>query len=669
MTSAIVAPETASLGEFFARFSAVNPFTDNRVNGPSADEVDVDGIHHAAFERLTALAIEARDQRRGIGAMLLGEAGIGKSHVLSRLVRWAAQNDRACCVYLHNLQAGPDQLPRSLLRIVVSILTRGQARRFQTTALFQLAKAILAEALGHDTTTLHPWPKAEAAYARLIDGLSAAEPSRAALIDRTAHDVMFRFFQSAYRAWTRPEDGIAALAVRWLSGDSLDPDEARLLGLPPGRWRDEPLALADNQQIKQVLVAISHMALSRGQPFLLCFDQVDNLDTDQAGALARFLEALIDSAPNLLVVTAGIQASLLRWRTDKIIQDSAWDRLAQFEIGLHRLTSAEAGRIVAARLERFFAPFLHLESIAARRRDDPFFPLGRAWRATFLRDKIDVRPRDAINWAREGWRREQESLCRDGGPAWLDSWGTVPAPLADGMPLTPPTEESIQAAIDRKVTEKIHEQIRRRQAAPAALPADADQLAGMVLKLLRQCRESGQGQDLIEVDRPIASTGRRRDHDVWVRRRGPDGRDTTVGLLFLAGGHGKTTEAALRRLLQAAPMPDLQYLVTDEREPPAFGKLGKQHLADLKQRAEPRFERLDLSFAEVAELDALAAVLGHAQSGDLEIEPRPGYSRPVTEQELSAAYHRLGRYAGCPVVRNVLSGASPPASRAVSPSP
>jgi hypothetical protein len=667
MTSAIAEPETASLDDFFARLSAVNPFTDNRVNGPSADDVDVGGIHQGAFERLTALAIEARDQNRGIGAMLLGEAGVGKSHVLSRLARWAGQDGRACCVYLHNLQAGPEQLPRSLLRIVVSILTRGQARRFHTTALFQLAGALLSEALGHDTTTLHPWPKAEAAYARLLDGLSAAEPSRAALVDRAAYDVMYRFFQSAYRARTRKEDGVAALAVRWLSGDSIDPDEARLLGLPPGRWRDEPVALADNQRIKQVLVAFSRMALSRLQPFLLCFDQVDNLDTDQAGALARFLEALIDSAPKLLVVTAGIQASLLRWGTDKIIQDSAWDRLAQFEIGLHRLTSAEAGKIIAARLERFFAPFQHLDAIAAKRRDDPLFPLGRAWHATFLRDKIEVRPRDAINWAREGWSREQEILRREGGPGWLEAWGSEPAPLADAMPPTPPTEEEMRAAIDRKVTERIREQVGRRLAEPEALPADAGQLAGLVLKLLRQCRDSGQWHGVVEVDRSIARTGRRPDHDLWVRRRGPDGRETTSALVFLTGCHGKTTEAALGRLLRATPVPDCQYLVTDEREPPAFGDLGKRHLADLRQRDQPRFERIDLTFDQVAELDAPAAVLGQAQSGDLDIEPRPGQACPVNEQEVSTAYHRLGRYVSCPVLRNLFdtsaSFTSSPASR------
>src|SRR5262249_13774081 len=86
-------------------------------------------------------------------------------------------------------------------------------------------------------------------------------------------------------------------------------------------------------------------------------------------------------------------------------------------------------------------------------------------------------------------------------------------------------------------------------------------------------------------------------------------------------------------------------------------------LADLKQRDQPRFERIDLTFAQIAELDALAAVHGQAQSGDLDIEARPGQAHLVSGREVSAAYDRLGRYARCPVLRNLL-GVAP----AISPS-
>lgn len=641
---------TTSLDEFFNRVLAVNPFTDNRVNAPSVEDVDVATIHRSAFDRLTALALEARDQRRGIGAVLWGDAGIGKSHLLSRLARWADADKRACRVYIHNLQAGPERMPRSLLKIVLGELTHGRTRHFQSTTLFGLVHAFFLEAVGDSPVRFYPWPAVQRAFVLLAFRLAAEEPSRAALVDRTTYDVLFRFYQSAHRAWTKgTDDGVAALAVRWLSGDALDIDEGQALDLPPGRWRDEPLALADNQQIKQVLVAISRMALSRGHPFVLCFDQVDNLDSDQAAALSRFLEAYIDSAPNLFVVTAGIKSSLFRWQQTRVFQDSAWDRLAQFEIDLHQLPPADALRIVASRLEGALRPYAHLDVIKQRLHDDPLFPLGRAWREEFLDGKVEVRPRTVINWAGEGWRREQEELKRVGGLDWLANWGKrlaektaeVPKPL------------DLEALIDRKVLEKLNEHKGRRLASRRSLPPSAENLEGIVGKLLKQFRDADALYDTVEVME--FDSERKQPHDLMFRRSLPGGSMTTTGLLFLDCPNGNTTRAALLRLLHAAPMPDKQVLVTDERKPPSIAEKGQEYLNELKRRASPPFRHLELTYAEVTELDALASMVGLAQAGDLEIEPQPGQTRQVQVREVVESLDRQGCFLASPLLHELLA--------------
>ena len=331
--------------------------------------------------------------------VLWGEAGVGKSHLLSRLGRWAGTDDQAVFVYLHNLQAAPERLPRALLRAAVSLLTRGQGSRWRATPLWHLIRGGLLAVMG-GAPGRRSWPAVRHAYDALIDRLGAADLPGAALIDRAVFEVLFQFFRSAHQAAVGEESGeTAALALRWLSGEALEPEEGKRFGLRPGAG-DDAVALADSQQIKQVFTALSRLAAAAGRPFVLAFDQVDNLDDEQFSALARFLEALIDASPNLLAVTAGIQTTLLRWREAGTIQHSAWDRLAQFELHLQRLTAAQALRLVHARLAEFLAPFGDVEPIRQRVRSDPYFPLGAEWARRNVEDKVDMRPRDVVNWAR-----------------------------------------------------------------------------------------------------------------------------------------------------------------------------------------------------------------------------------------------------------------------------
>jgi hypothetical protein len=642
-----------ALDGFFDSLLSSNPFIDNRVNGPAADGVDVDDIHRTQFDQLTALARQARDLRRGVGVMLLGEAGVGKSHLLSRLLRWADHDQQALAVYLHNLQASPDNLPRSLLKSVVSILTAGRGRGFRVTPLYLLALALLSEALHHNKSIVHPWDAAARAYGTLLDGLAREESSRAAPVDRTIYNVLYGFLRSSYEAHQTRDESQASLAVRWLSGDGLDPAEGRRLGLPPGRAPDEPAALADNQQIKQVLVALSRAALSWGRPFLLCFDQVDNLDADQAAALSRFLEAVIDSAPNLLVVTAGVQATLLRWREMKVFQDSAWDRLAQLEVPLHRLTPQEGRRIVAARLEKAVTPFVELEPVRLRLAEDDLFPLGRPWAEVFFRDKIHLRPRDAINGAREGWRREQESLRKLGGAAWLEQWGRRPP--ADGeTPSAEWTPSQIQGAIDRKTAEKIAEHCEQRRRRPEALPPDADNLAGLIAALVG--RLGGVEINRLQSgkpDQPYPFTLKARRGPAW------PGTALTTGLLVLVNDVAVSTTAALRRLLDAANQVDRVLLVTDERRPLALGKQpdakGRQYYQDLQRGGPSRFRHVVLTLEQYVRLDALQAVAGMARSGDLEIELPGGKTRQVSEAEAIESHHRQGRFRSAPVLGDLFA--------------
>jgi hypothetical protein len=643
------ATDSVALDGFFRHVRAVNPFLDNRVNAPSPDDVDVGTIHHAAFVRLTQLAAEALAAQRGIGVVLWGQAGIGKSHLLSRLGRWAARDGRACFVYLHNLQAAPDFLPRSLLHAVVSLLTQGRQRRFELTPLFELARGAVLEAVGGAGKPI-PWPEIQSAYSAWVDRLAAPAVPGGGWVDRTVYDVLYRFFRSAFRAARGKEDGReAALAVRWLCGVALDPEEARVLGLPRGRHAEEPAALADAEQIKHVLVALSRLAACRGQPFLLVFDQVDNLDDDQVGALSRFLQALLDSSHNLLAVAAGIQTTLVPWHEKGIITDSAWDRIAQFRILLNRLSPAEALAIVQARLDASLAPYAALEPVCRMRQSDALFPLGAGWMQEHVGERDEVRPRDALNAAREGWRRQQETLSRIGGPAWLERW---PGELVAG-----PEPAPLEAVIDRAVEEKIREHVEQCLRVPGSLPPDADHLAGLLFALLEQCRDAEHYCGLQEVDRlPPPRRGARPIYDLAVTQR-LQGRGLPVrtGVVAVTAPSAVSVSGFLRRLVEDPRPLDRVVLVTDERVGLPLGERGEHYLGELRRSGPERFRTVELSLRQYAELEALLKPVLLARSADLEVQIPPGPSRVVQEREVIASHRRRGRYAACRVLQEVLA--------------
>jgi hypothetical protein len=645
-----------NLEGLFARIAATNPFTDNRSGGSSASEIDVPNIHGTQFERLIGLAREAHAERRGLGVVLWGEAGIGKSHLLARFARWADEEKRACFVYLHNLQARPENLPRSLLKAALSILTRGQSDHFTSTVLFRLANAFMREALQYDPDQAYTWQDLESGFAALVDGLSAKEP--VAPVDRALYDVVLYFFRSAYLAREGADDGSAArFAVRWLAGDALDPPEARRLGLPPGRSLEEPAALADDQQIKQVLAVLCRLALSRGQPCVLCFDQVDNLDTAQAAALARFLAALLDSSANLLVVISGIQATLLQWRNNKVIQDSAWDRLAQFEIALLRTSVAEGREIVAARLQRFFEPVAQWDTMQPRLQEEPLFPLGNAWADTFLKDKVEVRPRDMLTWAREGWQREQAVLRELGGAAWLARSGLDRPAEPAGFPWS---SAQIEEAIDAKVAQKVAEQKVQREVEPHTLPPNAGNLAGLVGALLESCLSVDLAGRRLRVEQlPASASGKPPRYDLIVQEWHPaSAAERRIGMSFLCTGSAYSATAALRRLVQDPDPPQRVYLITDERTGLPLGPVGAEHYKELHQRGHQRFRHLQLTFAQYAELDSLQGTVGLARARDLEIELPGGQTRPVSREEVVASLLRQRCHESAPILNDLLADIS-----------
>ncbi len=625
---------------------ADNPFLDNRINRPSTVDGDVLAIHQAAFERLTSVAAKALQMGRGIGAVLWGEAGIGKSHLLSRLARWATH--QAVFVYLHNLQVAPEAMPRSLLRAVLSILSRGRQRRSYLTPLFMLLHRAVVSLFPAGVRTV-PWTRVRQAYDSWVESLGRHDLPGSVLLDRQVYDVFFQFFRSACEQKLSQGDGqVAALALRWLSGEALDSEEAVKLNLPPGNRPDEPVAILDQEQIRQVLVALTRLAACQQWPFVLALDQVDNLDTVQFAALTRFLEALIDAAPNLLVITAGIQATLLSWREARVVQDSAWDRIAQVEVGLIKILPDDAHLMLRTRLRAFLEPFLDQAAIAQALAADALFPLGSRWFEEVAKGAVEFRPRDVINRAAEGWRLLQEQL-RTQGPAGLESRGGLMA-----QPQPPLTEAQLRDEVDRQVADALADQLAQCQRESQTLVPDEDRLMQRLGDLLDACREHVPAFGLKKLERPKGRGTAQPAHHLRVEQQHEDeAKPFLTGITASMAVNRVSVANCLRRLVAEVGQVDRQILITDARMGLPLGAQGDKYYQTLVQVGPRRFFRLELSLVEVAELDALHTLIARARSGDQEVT-LGGEPRKLRAEEVIDSLHRQDRFRGSRALRAIV---------------
>jgi hypothetical protein len=418
----------------------------------------------------------------------------------------------------------------------------------------------------------------------------------------------------------------------------LEPAEARQLGLPPQR---APGAPADNQHVKQVLVALTQLARAARHLFLLCFDQVDNLDEEQVRALTRFLHDLLDSAGNLLIVTTGVQQTMLDYQRRGVITETSWDRVGQFKVPLGRLRREQVWELLRARLGAFLKPFRGLPEVEQKVRTDALFPLGSAWFEERLRDLIEVRPRDAIDWAGERWERLQDALAEMSGREWLQRWPEEPTDLRGAV---------ITEAVLRALTDQRGRALR-----------DLEQISpgrGRLLKLLTRLLGRCEGGPYrLHAWHPVPGKPGARTYDLMIEQRcPPEGDIQQVGVRVLVGGHGNTVTAALTRFMEDSQPPRTIVLVSDARAPLRMGARGKELLDELGGRNAPAFRHCELDRYRLAELEALEAVAAQARDEDLTVEFPPGQRRVITEEAALAALHREGRYLAHPLLRELLGG-------------
>lgn len=627
---------------FLEAVRGTNPFRSHRITDPDSGEATVESIHQSAFNKLVRMVQEATKGQASIGVLLIGAPGVGKSHLLARLFQWARE-DKATVVYLHNILASPERMLRYVLSATVSDLVGHRASGYAQSRLY----AVLNRALIKTGAIKGFKPKPQQIQARQqaltqlglrVDPKYAVIPVLNTFLAGTSHGSL-----GDANAERR-----AHAAVLWLSGETLGPDEARLLGQTAG---EDGIALPDDAAVERVLYVLSHLCALAERPLVLCLDQIDNLDPEAARALTSYAHALLDRSKHMVVIVSGVKQSLLAMRSDEVIPAAAWDRIAEYMLELYKISPLEARAILEGRLNAALSGFeeKEVEEVIAARKQDRLFPLGSRWLEQRLEGMEELRPRDAILWARDRWEAQQERIAAVGGKRWLKEWPGSERGRA-------PQETGPEDVIDAEVKKKLVEGINRRRLQQASLPPDEDNLASLTHHLLAKCAGQG-GYTLMSVERlATKKRGSAPAYYLLAKEKRADGVIVSTGVTFLCAPSGHGARLPLQRMVEDQKAPHHRILVTDEeRRPLTLGGAGQAAYDKLCKLGRQRFLHIRLDFSGHAELDSLVGLLGAARSQDLEIEHPRGQYRKVTEAEVMASFHRQSLLLGHPLLRELLT--------------
>jgi hypothetical protein len=273
--------------------------------------VDLESLHKPVTDAIVKEILDLRAQaQRGAppptapARLLLGTAGVGKTHLFARLRRLVQrQQHQVTLIHLRPLIGGP-QTPRLLLGQLFEALRHRIGERSQ---LDLLVGAVLALVAGENPN----FPNAYLVELESLDAPDRAQRLEAgldALLERNpALQGSFSYLEALLRVPFLTTARARFAWLSWLEGGEVDLLQSARFQVPG------PL---DENQVMAALRALAAVA-APASPLLLVFDQLENLVANDGHegrikAYAQLLMELVDSVPGLAIVQMAVESDWLK---------------------------------------------------------------------------------------------------------------------------------------------------------------------------------------------------------------------------------------------------------------------------------------------------------------------------------------------------------------------
>jgi len=357
-----------------------NPFTSSSVGDPWEDKYsDVKSINERAFREISQLVGQkVRDPALSCSGLVFGEVGSGKTHLISRILRYGRETAFPFSfAYIQPIEDS-EQTYRYLLREVIVNLCYPIRRTSDTTQMDIILDKSFTEIAANAVPrrckrekvenlfsefrkdVMHILRKKRFGFGMLKDlgqNLNAIIGKRESQdIAKDAVDFMrVRFpeipkeFLKVLFQYQQPEK--RAAVADWLKGIPIDADDAVLIGVSD-RMSDSPAML--EQKARNILSHIGALLTCYDQPLVICFDRLENYDTDaKIHSLGKMIEFLVDKVKAMLPLVF-VRGQQWEEKFTKKLNQQVITRLRTNEFQLKGCNVSQSLEIIQSRLMSVF---------------------------------------------------------------------------------------------------------------------------------------------------------------------------------------------------------------------------------------------------------------------------------------------------------------------------